>query len=134
MVVRGVRMATKKTKEMKAVEFIKAGKRMCRSMKYCTECPINRDCCPIFQLEADDVIKVQKWAEENPEKKRKTYLEDLKEKYPNVSMNGCGKRPKICRAYLYHIPQHFCPVDKSTGVNDCVACWNEEMEVPNGNN
>ena len=85
-----------------------------------------------FEEEQPDaaVFLLKCWDAEHPEKKRKTYAEDFKEKHPRAEwiarINGLC--PIVCRRTIYgkrgrdHCGKGF---DKT---DDCTACWQEEME------
>ena len=113
--------------EMTAREFIRAYYRMCEDVYLhdCTDCPLRTaadshkvTCEGLMRSYPDEAADlVEQWAKEHPEKKRKTYAEDFKEKYPKANIAG------ICRGNLYGHKESCCPRH-----GDCVACWNEEME------
>ena len=62
--------------------------------------------------------------EEKPEKKPKTYLEDLLEKYPNFQKLDGREIPIICpnRIGLRNTP------NCGDGLHNCGECWNQLME------
>lgn len=89
-------------------------------------CPFNdgeRNCPFDRQITQEDVDIVQKWSDEHPSPKPKTYLDKLLEAFPNVLTND--KVPAICRAYLFGDESKYlqCPFD----YNHCEKCWNEVM-------
>lgn len=100
---------------MDAVEFIKDFSRFCSSGD-CVGCPLDKK----HELNARDAERVyntvENWKNEHP---KKTYLSDFLEKFPGAEMDTDGT-PKACRMNLYG--------DEPKQCQDCVACWNEEME------
>lgn len=54
--------------------------------------------------------------------KKKTYMEDFFERFPNAPRENTGE-PKICPRLIYpELSQNDCTMA------DCVDCWNLEME------
>ena len=116
------------SKEITAREFAKQFRRMCDSYDVdgrneCDGCKLcEESICNLYEL--DNVIPiVEKWAKEHPEKKRKTYAEDFLEKMPNSRIKTGV--PLTCRGNAYGKPQ-LCMAMTD---NDCISCWNEEMEA-----
>lgn len=118
--------------EMTAREFLQTMKRMCYEHGGCGACPMQKavgpkTTCASWRIHHPDeaIAIVKKWAEEHPEKTRKTYKEDYLEKFPNVQMRFDAEhtmsRPVGCRMNIYGI-EGLC-----TGRN-CFSCWNVEME------
>lgn len=124
----------------KAVEFSHELYRLCAtetdgrcSGACCDTCPFKNDgkrTCPFDrEVTQKDVDIVQKWSDEHPEPKPKTYADDFFKKFP--AANRVGGRPAFCREQLYGTP---CRVVDGN-VNDisatncilCWACWNEVM-------
>lgn len=116
--------------EMTAREFVKAYSRMCHTTGQCYKCPV------FIEADKEKPVKscwfwvrdncekavpiVEQWAKEHPEKKRKTYAEDFKEKF-NKACEVHG-HPVGCREGIYH--GNGCPHKFVS----CEVCWNEEME------
>lgn len=112
--------------EMSAREFGEKWRRLCKffSQSPCSMCPLYAfgDTCSLPTTQSIAII--EKWAQEHPEKRRKTYAEDFKQKYPKgLTINGI---PSYCRETLYKVGgRQLC--DEKSG--QCEACWNEEMEA-----
>jgi len=105
--------------------YLKEKRRMtdCCSID-CRECGLANLCNweDIKGNEKDAVDVVQAWSDAHPQK---TYLEDLKEKYPNVKLGNLGA-PKFCPNLigLKNISGGNC-------INSCDDCWNQIMEEQN---
>ena len=60
----------------------------------------------------------------------KTYADDFFEKYPDAPRSDGGKRPMICRYYLYPegcLDEHGrCKGDPRD--ESCTVCWSEVMK------
>lgn len=89
--------------EMTARKFIEIWNRLCKSYSTspCEKCPVHEWCMGpprIAEYKEMETVLVE-WAAEHPEKKRKTYAQDFKEKYPN-HLHNCGM-PIVCRNEVY---------------------------------
>ena len=89
------------SKEMTAIEYLKEKRRMCRTIKWCDNCPMNsvvnnENMCAWIELKNPEeaVAIVQKWAEEHPIKTRQSEFLKI---FPGVKMtNGyIGLCPRI---------------------------------------
>ena len=102
-------------KEMTAVDYLMAKKRMHQTIKKCDNCPINsvvdgeNMCAYIELIDPEEVVEiVSKWAEEHPIKTRQTEFLKI---YPNTVkrdgvINICPKMlgeasKEKCREYNY---------------------------------
>ena len=134
--------------EMTALEFLKCKDRICRTYrsvyskptKYtCNDCPIWRsrpdqsEGCGIFLRKYPEraIAIVQKWALEHP---RKTILQDLLEKYPNVELEY-NKFPEICPHSLGYATNEKCFLDTDERFfsEECEECWNRPLEEVENN-
>ena len=124
--------------EMTALEFLKEQKRMCKSYgMFCAECEIyrkksNRFCDAFIRDFPEETIAiVQKWSEEHP---RKTLLQDLLEKYPNVELRY-NKFPEICPYSLGYATNENCflDTDEQFFSEECEECWNRPLEEEENN-
>ena len=114
----------------KAIEFSLEFFRLCDTEKdrhgACVDtCPFYNDgehTCPFHRgLTQEDVDIVQKWSDEHPAPKPKTYADDFFEKFP--AANRVEERPAFCRARLYGTTcQKF-----NGNVVGCFSCWNEPL-------
>ena len=84
-------------------------------------------CLPHFLSEDEDITFPEAWMPlpEPYKKKRKTYLEDFLEKYPDAPKDICGS-PKMCPEDLYQNAD--CDEEYCDRIG-CEKCWNREMEV-----
>lgn len=125
------------TEKLKAVfgnEITYSSTRMgiCRDMP-CMACPLNaacrqkvgfdKGCNTLILYHPDLAVKMmEEWQDKRDKPKRKTYLEDFREKMPNAIVHKNG-RPGFCRRRLYNAEGiHGCEY----GIG-CDECWNEEM-------
>lgn len=76
------------------VGFAREASRLCDTYRDCDKCPMaRRKKCPMMLLDYDDpdvqsvVDALQAWSDEHPVKTR---LDDLKERFPNVSLDDEG--------------------------------------------
>lgn len=124
--------------EMTALEFLREWHRMCQKYPFCIDCPMedssSRNCMPckwIFNDIEKVVSIVKKWSEEHP---RKTLLQDLLEKYPNVELKY-NKFPEICPYSLGYATNEECCLDTDEQFcsEECEECWNRTLEEA-GNN
>lgn len=104
---------------------IKQLKQMYDSYKKCGDCPLNDTCCgdSVSSLpdNADEIV--DDWISKHPVK---TYAMDFFEKFPNAkTYKGI---PTTCFRKIH--PELG---DECYGEN-CVECWNREMEVNNEQN
>ena len=67
----------------------------------------------------DRIAKIQAWSDSH---EQKTYLEDFREKFPNMLMNSDGTPKLICQLKLY---EGRCCYKHNM---DCLECWNKIME------
>lgn len=114
-------------KEMTAVEFLKAWKRLCKQHQFdCRGCGIAHKKglagCKIWVTAHPEeaVAIVQKWAEENPVK---TIMSDFFEKYPSAPKLSNGA-PETCPSKLGYDDWNgncVCP-------KDCIECWSRPLE------
>lgn len=113
----------------KTENFLKEYHRMCKSFKtYCPNCPFYKlvqlktlTCIDILEKYPQEAIKtVQKWSDEHPQK---TYLEDMKEKFPKLNENSLFAT--ICPKDFYGdaAKNKYVVCD-----NDCRKCWNQSMK------
>lgn len=65
------------------------------------------------------------WMSDKEDRKRKTYLEDFLEKYPNAPKAICGN-PKMCPEDLYPNAEFEECVHYE---ERCFKCWNRKIEV-----
>lgn len=117
----------------KTVDFLKERKRLCDSYN-CKMCPVQPffkipDVCPLFDddLYGEKLIDfVQKWSDEHPEPKPKTYADDFFEKFPNAPyrIEDGLKIPKICRTGCYAVKCSY-PRTGLFNTPECNKCWNE---------
>lgn len=122
---------------MDAKEFVKALQRICAAHHAkregdpvfieCKGCPVYDCCkgyCPKHWEHIDDFAnKVEQWAKEHP---RKTRLEDLKEKYPNVPFGQDGL-PSFMPRSLGYCPADNC-FDCPYKEQNTKKCWDMEVE------
>lgn len=91
-------------------------------------CPFNNDGernCPFDrQITQEDVDIVQKWSDEHPVPKPKTYADDFFEKFPEASR--VADRPAFCRGKIYRTPCRVA-VNGMNILDECDLCWNEVM-------
>lgn len=91
----------------------------------CKECPLSmqstgRDCNTLERNSWKTAIAiVQKWSDEHPLPKPKTYAEDFREKFPNAELSPEGY-PVYCREAFYG--------NKPGCALKCFECWDEPME------
>lgn len=115
--------------EMLAADYIKERYRMHNAFEgNCKKCPLNgithspEAFCGLFEEQEPEkaVAAVKKWADENPEKPQRNYLEDFFTKLPKAP-RGYSDTPIYCRDVIYRgiIP-------KCTDRN-CYDCWREPM-------
>ena len=65
------------------------------------------------------------WMSDKEDRKRKTYLEDFLEKYPNAPKDICGT-PKMCPEDLYPNAEF----EECVSYEErCFKCWNRKIEV-----
>lgn len=94
----------------------------------CTDCPLssfNNDTgvqCSIFEMLYPEkaIAIVQKWSDEHPQK---TYLSELLERFPNISLDNDGTPTGICPYELGVMGEDDCRKD-----GNCVKCWNQPIE------
>ncbi len=121
----------------KTLEFFNERERLCNSYK-CKMCPVQLifkipDVCPLF----DDVLideklidYLQRWSDEHPAPKQKTYADVFFERFPNNTI--LTRFPKnflwmnsLCRDV------YFGGVDCRPG-RDCKSCWEEPYQEQDG--
>lgn len=111
----------------KTLDFILERERMCKFYENCEGCPatdlVAEDTCLCAAYEddfiKDAIIVVQKWSDEHPEPKPKTYADDFFEKFPKAAKSGKSGYPSgACKRKIYD----------GTMCDDyshCEICWNE---------
>ena len=104
-------------KEMTAVEYLKARKRMADKGAV-APCAIREESFP-----EEAVSIVHKWAEENPVK---TFLSDFLEKHPNASMDKKGFPDRVCPNDLGYVVEE-CPSTSPLNTY-CLKCWSRPLE------
>lgn len=123
--------------EMTASEFIDIVRRMKRKVHRCKDCGLEHLGCDLcdgsilgdYAVAGEFIVnRVKDWAADHPEKKRKTYAEDFREKYPNANLWDSDYPLGLCRKKLYGQPLCEMKCRETT----CSACWSEEMEVQDG--
>lgn len=132
----------------KTVDFLKERKRLCDSYK-CKMCPVQPffkipDVCPLFDDDLCDeklIDFVQKWSDEHPAPKPKTYADDFFEKFPKASKSYLTQKdyesgiafPTAKRCHIYGIGIGCCMEDDCTRERQA-RCWNEpyKEEETNG--
>lgn len=121
---------------MDVKEFLKEWQRMCNSREgECPSCPVVAYCHhyrPLAwneeansSMSIDDFMsKIEKWVKEHP---RKTRLDDLKEKYPNVLLDDkkYPYLPPLLLGYCKTKRCCDCPCYADWNIKDC---WNAEIE------
>ena len=70
------------------------------------------------------VKMMDEWQAKRDKPKRKTYLEDFREKMPNAYIDPNFGIPAACRKRLYY---HETDDLKCEWEDECSKCWNEEM-------
>lgn len=115
---------------MDVIEYLKTEKRICGFYtEGCQECPLSSynngagtGCSKFTKQEPEKCIEImKKWTEEHP---RKTIVQELLEKYPDVRINNRGIPPELCPSDLGYSEAEKC----GTGNNICVKCWNRPLE------
>lgn len=114
---------------MERIKLLKDLSRMCR-VTNCLRCPIqslkvgrgNPTCIEVLGNHPEKIINiVEKWSQAHPEK---TILDDVKEKFPNISLNDEGI-PDMCPSTLgYFI---LAENDECEGKN-CAECWKQKLK------
>lgn len=112
--------------------FLKELHRMCDSI-VCSECEYGKStesCCALIMDNIDDsMLIVQKWSDEHPAPKPKTYAEVFLEKFPNALQSMCGL-PTTCRKNVFGTGYYGCELQHY----DCTVCWNEPYKEEGENN
>ena len=110
------------------VNFLREFKRMCDGHEQCLQCAL-RDpvrieglsCNQYCKIHPDKAVEIiQKWSDEH---QVKTRLDDIKERYPNVPLNGLGT-PRFDPWML-----GYC--DKCSDCPHCIGddyCWHEPLD------
>lgn len=107
---------------------------ICRDMP-CMACPLNaacrqkvgfdKGCNTLILYHPDLAVKMmEEWQDKRDKPKRKTYLEDFREKMPNAYINPNFGTPAACRKRMYY---HEIDDLKCGQKDECQKCWNEEM-------
>ena len=111
----------------------------CDGMR-CKECPFSQErrkavgysgsCDALAWYRPDLAVKLMdEWQAEKNKPKGKTYLEDIRERLPNVFINKYGI-PEACRKRLCN---GIACTECMPGLEECRKCWNEVMpEEDNG--
>lgn len=134
---------------MEFKEFLKEYKRMCSSYKYCSLCPIDKECrdcelqnnCGNMDFFSDVNVEsiVEKWVKEHP---AKTYESDFKSKindllkiFPNhkvkkfVEDNNINIYDSVCVADLYFDgDRNKAKCNCFGSSNSCKDCWKREID------
>lgn len=106
----------------------------CDGMR-CEECPFSQErrkavgysgsCDALAWYRPDLAVKLMdEWLEEKNKPKRKTYLEDFREKMPNAYIDPNFGIPAACRKRMYY---HEIDDLKCGRTDKCSKCWNEVM-------
>ena len=106
---------------------------VCAGLDLCEKCPFylkNREavfggsCEALMLYHPDLAVKLMdEWQEKKDKPKGKTYLEDIRERLPNVFINKFGI-PDGCRKRLCN---GIACTDCMPGMEECRKCWNEVM-------
>lgn len=126
--------------EMTALEYFEEKARMTEGCSMaCAKCLLanynNGDECSCILYEQEHpkqaIAIVQKWAQEHP---RKTLLQDLLGKYPNVELEY-NKFPEICPHSLGYATNEKCFLDTDERFcsEECEECWNRPLEEAENN-
>lgn len=120
---------------MDAVKFFSEYNRMCKTcvVHNCKGCYLDREnmdcsialiCDTVPERVSKFVALVEQWSKDNP---KKTILDDLLEKYPNVCLyNGF---PQFCPSLLgYKNSFHKNDINNLCDGSDCKKCWCAELE------
>lgn len=118
---------------MTTMEFLSEWQRMCDTVKICMRCDIPVDsitgasCIQFVRKYRETAIRiVQKWSDEHPLPKPKTYADDFFEKFPKAQKDCDDGLPVFKRCDAYGNCDHkYCLHDRN-------KCWNEpypEQEV-----
>ena len=95
--------------------------------KACSECVFNRPgivCkATLYTIDPEKALEMIREQEEKNKPKGKTYLEDIRERLPNVFINKFGI-PEGCRKRLCN---GIACTDCMPGMEECRKCWNEVM-------
>lgn len=122
----------------KTEEYISESKRMCEyysdnnTGECCGSCPFYPDFClttPNINPEnAEEAIRrVQKWSDEHPAPKPKTYADDFFEKFPNATRKH-NNIPFGCRGNVYGFACKYYDHEKKFDQSFCEKCWLEPYE------
>lgn len=126
----------------KTVDYIREENRMCKAYECCnygSGCPMGEytdyipsNCISFVLSNTETAIKiVQKWSDEHPEPKPKTYADDFFEKFPHArgysfDYDGTKVPSELMRCMLYNIGyacefegSKFCDADHRAD------CWRE---------
>lgn len=107
------------------IKLLKSLSRMCQATT-CIRCPIRhfkaegsmQPCINILGKHPEEIINtIERWAKTHPEK---TILDDVKEKYPNITLADDGV-PDMCPKALGYIKDQDC-----TNAN-CTECWKQPI-------
>lgn len=100
----------------------------------CAGCPVRalahtigeKDCKKaVLNMPKELVIgAVQRWSDEHPVPKPKTYADDFFEKHPNAPKRANGM-PMAFRCQVYGCS---CGKHEANMINGCEMCWNEPYE------
>lgn len=127
---------------MDAIKYLKEKARMIGADRdhacnfHCEECQLKKEnngtgafCTVVEIVHPEKTVEiVEKWSKEHP---RKTYLEDLMEKYPNVLLNERGLPVQMCPYGLGYKKDPCFDGITGTAICDeqtCFDCWNTPME------
>lgn len=96
----------------------------------CADCPLSHLnngsgdtmlCSDFERIYPEKAIEiVQKWSDEHPQK---TYLSELLERFPNISLDNDGT-PNFCPYRL-----GLMSIDDCRNDGNCVMCWNQPVPI-----
>lgn len=117
-----------------AVEFSRELNRLCCYGACSDNCPFYKDgelTCPSNrEITQEDVDIVQKWSDEHPAPKGKTYADYIFDVLPNIGTIEPGL-PAGCRKVMFEGKSADYPsycIEANPGLG-CFDCWNEEIPV-----
>lgn len=100
----------------------------------CSDCPLCSEnngisenlSCTNFEMHYPEkaIAIVQKWSDEHPQK---TFLTEFLKNYPNAQLNNHGIPKSACVYDLGLINSDECKIK-----HNCVECWNQPIEIEDG--
>ena len=93
----------------------------------CPGCAFDADphcAAAVCMFDPERALQMIREAENKNKPKRKTYLEDFREKMPNAYIDPNFGTPAACRKRMYY---HEIDDLKCGRNHECSKCWNEEM-------